>query len=133
MSINSICGNCRHVTTDIGSMNSRTVKIEKSTNEGVKHDQEKPMLALIPPEALEEEGWVWTSGGQKYGMWNWTNGLVYTRIISAMLRHTMAIMRGEDIDPESGRLHAAHIRCCAGMLIKFQKDNRTDLDDRNKK
>lgn len=99
---------------------------------GVKHDQEKPILALIPPEALEEEGWVWTFGAKKYGYWNWTKGLAYTRILSAMLRHTMSIMRGEDIDPESGKLHAAHIRCCAGMLIAFQKNNRTDLDDRQK-
>ena|ERR1700722_16157804 len=99
---------------------------------GVKHDQEKPIMALLPPEALEEEAWVWTFGAKKYGYWNWTKGLAYTRILSAILRHTMAIMKGEDTDPESGKLHAAHIRCCAGMLIKFQKDNRTDLDDRNK-
>lgn len=106
--------------------------MENSKAAGVKHDQEKPILALIPPEALEEEGMVWTFGGRKYGMWNWTKGLVYTRIISAMFRHTVSIMKGEDVDPESGLLHAAHIRCCAGMLIKFQKDNRADLDDRYK-
>jgi hypothetical protein len=100
--------------------------------EGVKHDQEKPVLALIPPDAIEEEGQVWTFGGKKYGYWNWTKGLVYTRIISAMFRHMIAIMRGEDVDSESGLLHAAHIRCCAGMLITFHKQNRTDLDDRNK-
>lgn len=99
---------------------------------GIKHDSEKPLLALIPALALEEEGWVWTFGGKKYGMWNWKKGLTYTRIISAMLRHTLAIMRGEDFDPESGLLHAAHIRCCAGMLIEFHKTGRTDLDDRDK-
>lgn len=100
-------------------------------SKGIKYDQEKPLLALIPVEALEEEGWVWTFGAKKYGYYNWTNGLAYTRIISAMFRHMLAIMRGEDTDPESGRSHAAHIRCCAGMLIKFQKDGRKDLDDRN--
>jgi hypothetical protein len=98
---------------------------------GVKYDNEKPMMALIPAAALEEEGHVWTFGGKKYGMWNWKKGLVYTRIISAILRHTIAIMRGEDVDPESGRLHAAHIRCCAGMLIEFHLAGRTDLDDRD--
>ncbi len=100
---------------------------------GVKYDQEKPIMALLPAEALEEEAWVWTFGAKKYGYWNWKKGLVYTRIISAILRHTMAIMKGEDIDPESGRLHAAHIRCCAGMLISFQLAGRKDLDDREVK
>ncbi len=99
---------------------------------GVKHDQEKPLLALIPPRALEEEGWVWTFGGKKYGLWNWKKGLVYTRVVSALMRHTTAIMKGEDFDPESGKLHAAHIRCCAGMLIEFHYAGRTDLDDRDK-
>lgn len=99
---------------------------------GIKHDQNKAIMALIPPEAIEEEAWVWTFGGKKYGLWNWQKGLMYTRIISAILRHTMAIMRGEDIDSESGKLHAAHIRCCAGMLIFFQKNGRVELDDRSK-
>lgn len=106
--------------------------METKAPTGIKHDQDKPILALIPPEALEEEGMVWTFGARKYGFWNWKKGLLYTRIVSAMFRHLIAIMRGEDIDPESGKLHAAHIRCCAGMLIVFQKSNRSDLDDRHK-
>lgn len=99
---------------------------------GVKHDQEKPLMALMPASALEEEGMVWTFGARKYGNWNWSKGIAYTRVISAIFRHLMAIMRGEDIDSESGLLHAAHIRCNAGMLIEFHKQGRTDLDDRNK-
>jgi hypothetical protein len=99
---------------------------------GVKHDQEKPLVALIPGSALLEEAKVWTFGAKKYGNWNWANGLVYSRLVSAMLRHTIAIMMGEDKDPESGLLHAAHIRCTAGMLIEFHQTNRTELDDRLK-
>lgn len=98
---------------------------------GVKHDQEKPMMALIPARAAEEEAWVWTFGARKYGLHNWRRGLTYMRIVSAILRHTYAILRGEDIDPESGKLHAAHIRCDAGMLIEFYLDGRNDLDDRH--
>lgn len=97
---------------------------------GIKHDQEKPQVALIPPEALLEEAAVWTFGAQKYSKWNWCSGLAYTRILSAMLRHTIALMSGEDIDKESGLHHGAHIRCCAGMLIAFSKRGRVDLDDR---
>ncbi len=99
---------------------------------GVKHDEEKPQMALIPAIALEEEAKVWTFGAKKYDTWNWKKGLTYTRILSAMLRHTIAIMKGEDFDKESGCLHAAHIRCGAGMLIDFSLSNRRDLDDRYK-
>lgn len=100
--------------------------------EGLKYDDGKPLLALVPARALEEEAKVWTFGANKYGTWNWKKGLVITRIMSALLRHAFAIMRGEDIDPESGCHHAAHIRCCAAMLIEFHYANRKELDDREK-
>lgn len=99
---------------------------------GLKYDGDKPVMALMPPKAMEEEGKVWTFGAKKYAYWNWTKGIQYVRILSAILRHTMALMAGQDLDPESGLHHAAHIRCCAGMLIEFHYANRNDLDDRYK-
>lgn len=99
---------------------------------GLKYDGDKPIMALVPPKALEEEGKVWTFGAKKYAYWNWAKGIQYVRILSAILRHTMALMAGQDLDPESGLHHAAHIRCCAGMLIEFHYKNRADLDDRYK-
>jgi hypothetical protein len=101
--------------------------------EGIKDDSAKPLLALIPATAIEEEGMVWTFGAKKYAKYNWCKGIAYSRILSATFRHLVAIMKGEDVDPESGLLHAAHIRCNMGMLIDFTKDKRKDLDDRHKK
>jgi hypothetical protein len=75
---------------------------------------------------------VWSFGAKKYQTHNWRKGLTFLRILSALLRHAFAILRGEDRDPETGLLHAAHIRCCAGMLGEFQLENRADLDDRFK-
>lgn len=95
---------------------------------GQKFDDNKVPLALIPPEAEEEEARVWAAGAAKYGAHNFRGGLSYLRILSALRRHTSAIIRGEDRDPETGCLHAAHIRCCAAMLIVFK--DRVDLDDR---
>lgn len=97
-------------------------------SEGIKHDQDKAPLALIPPEAEEEEAKVWAFGAKKYGLHNFREGLQYLRILSALRRHTNALIRGEDRDPETGLHHAAHIRCCAAMLIVFK--DRKDLDDR---
>lgn len=100
-------------------------------SEGKKFDENKVPLALIPPEAEEEEGKVWAAGAAKYGLHNFRGGLSYLRILSALRRHTNAIIRGEDRDAETGCLHAAHIRCCAAMLIVFE--GRKDLDDRYRK
>lgn len=110
----------------------RIYKADKpmSPSGGIKYDDSKPMVALIPPHALTEEAKVWTFGMKKYEAFNWSKGFKYTRVLSAMLRHTIAIMMGEDRDAESGCLHAAHVRCCAAMLIEFTVQNRTELDDR---
>lgn len=97
---------------------------------GKKSDGGKAPLALIPPEAEFEEALVWGFGAEKYGAHNFRKGISYTRILSALRRHTNAIIAGEDRDPESGCLHAAHIRCCSAMLIVFS--TRPDLDDRYK-
>lgn len=98
---------------------------------GVRKDTDKAPLALIPPEALIAEAYVWGLGAEKYGQWNFRQGMSYTRIISSLLRHATAISMGEDTDPESGQPHAAHIRANAAMLICFL--GRKDLDDRYKK
>jgi hypothetical protein len=97
---------------------------------GTKYDDNKPLVALVPGVALTEEAKVWTFGAKKYTMHNWKKGITYTRILSAILRHTIALLSKEDLDKESGIHHAAHIRANAAMLIEFYIQGRTDLDDR---
>lgn len=85
---------------------------------------------LYHQKQSSEEAKVWAFGAKKYGVHNFREGISYLRILSALRRHTNAIIRGEDRDPETGCLHAAHVRCCAAMLIVFH--GRQDLDDRYK-
>jgi hypothetical protein len=98
---------------------------------GTKFDAGKPMLDLIDPLAIEGLAAVLTFGAQKYAAHNWRGGLSYSRLIAAMLRHLFAIMRGEDIDPESGLPHIDHVGCCWMFLSNMMK-TRKDLDDRYK-
>lgn len=98
---------------------------------GIKHDEDKAPLDLIPPEAIEDEAKVWGFGAKKYGRYNFRNGIAYTRLIAAALRHLFALLKGEDNDPESGLPHESHVRCCMGMLAVMKK-TRPDLDDRYK-
>jgi hypothetical protein len=96
---------------------------------GTKFDSEKIRVDLLDPLALEGLAKVLTFGAKKYGDDNWRGGLVYSRVIGALLRHLFAIMRGEDNDPESGYPHIDHVGCCWMFLSTFMK-SRKDLDDR---
>jgi hypothetical protein len=98
---------------------------------GVKHDGEKPRVDLLDPQALEGIAAVLAFGAKKYAADNWRGGISYRRLIGAALRHTFAIMRGEDIDPESGLPHVDHLGCCWMFLSNMMK-TRPDLDDRYK-
>jgi hypothetical protein len=96
---------------------------------GIKFDQNKPRMDLLDSDFLEDVGRVLTFGASKYAAHNWRNGINYSRLIAAAMRHLSAINRGEDIDPESGLPHTAHLGCCVQFLHWMMK-NRQDLDDR---
>ena len=96
---------------------------------GLKADAEKPPVELLDPYAPEQIALVLAFGAKKYAAHNWRGGIRFTRLLGAAMRHTLAILKGEDNDPESGLPHAAHLGCCAVFLIWMMKD-RPDLDDR---
>ena len=95
----------------------------------MKFDSSKPRMDLIDPWALEGLASVLTFGAQKYAANNWRNGLGYTRVLAAMLRHISAIQRGEDTDPESGLPHIDHVGCCWMFLSNYMKTDPSQ-DDR---
>lgn len=87
---------------------------------GIKHDNEKPMMDLLPMAALTEVGKVLTEGAKKYASHNWRQGFKYSRLQAALLRHYTAFSEGEDHDPETKLLHLAHLTCCALFLLEHQ-------------
>ena len=103
--------------------------IGRLMSSGVKYDSEKPRIDLIDPLAVEGLAKVLTFGAQKYAADNWRGGIKNSRLIAAMLRHLFAIMRGEDIDPESGLPHIDHLGCC-WMFLSWNYKTRPDMDDR---
>ena len=40
------------------------------------------------------------------------------QLAAAAIRHWLAVMDGEDLDPESGFHHVEHAMCCGGMYLK---------------
>lgn len=104
---------------------------EAAIQTGVKYDGTKPRIDLVDAEFLEGLGEVLGFGAQKYAAHNWRGGIHYSRLIAAAYRHLGAINKGEDLDPESGLPHTAHLGCCIQFLHWMMK-HRTDMDDRFK-
>lgn len=88
---------------------------------GLKYDGDKPMLDLIPPEAIMAIGRVMTYGAQKYGPNNW-QGVEPRRYVAALLRHLMAYQAREVNDPESGMPHLWHVATNAAFLVVLGGD-----------
>lgn len=98
----------------------------------LKYDSGKAPISLIPVEAILGEADVFAFGAKKYGRHNFRLGMDHSRVLDAAMRHLLAIVNGEDIDPESGKPHWAHARCCLAMYAFYQTNN-VGNDDRYKK
>lgn len=105
-----------------------TLKKQKNVTKGKKNDKGKPSLTLIPGEAILAMGIALTYGADKYGRYNFRKGVQHSRLLDAAMRHLNAILRGEEIDEESGNHHLWHAMASLAML-EWMRVNRPDLND----
>jgi hypothetical protein len=93
---------------------------------GVKHDDGKLRMDLLPPKSIEELARVLTYGAAKYGDNNWVD-VETNRYVAALLRHLFAWMGGEERDEESGIHHLSHVMCNAAFLVykEVEDENET--------
>lgn len=99
-----------------------------SVNDHLKKDGGKPRMDLLDPVALEGLAQVLTFGATKYEPHGWREGIQYSRIVAALIRHLMAIMRGEETDPESLLPHIDHVGANWMFLSNMMKERR-DMND----
>lgn len=104
---------------------------ETNKEVGLKYDNEKVRLELLPPAWLSGVGMVLTYGAKKYAPWNWAKGIQMSRLLGACLRHVLAFMGGEDTDPETGLCHLYHASCCLAFASEMWR-LKPDMDDRYK-
>ena len=92
---------------------------------------QKTPLQLLPPEAMRASAVVLGLGAKKYGEWNWrqTQGVETMTYVGAIRRHLDAVVDGEDLDPESGESHIAHI-VASGMILLDAKFHNKLIDNR---
>lgn len=84
---------------------------------------------LIPPDALWKVAEVFGRGTDKYPARNWERGYAWSLSFAALQRHAWQFWGGEDVDPESGLPHMAHVAWHALALLRFM-DAFPELDDR---
>lgn len=76
----------------------------------------KPGLSKLPIRPIFEAGNVLRHGSDKYGPYNWREHAVSAAVYyDAALRHLCAWWEGEDLDPDSGEHHLAHV--IGGMAV----------------
>jgi len=98
---------------------------------GIKFDQDKAPMDLLPYEALIEISKVLGYGAKKYKKNNWKGGINYSRLIAASLRHIHAFNSGQTEDPETGINHMAHAACNLMFILYYmQQDKYKEFDDR---
>lgn len=93
---------------------------DKPSSSGLKYDNGKLRLDLLPPEAIRALGNILSHGAEKYGPNTW-RGVSIERYEAAMLRHWLAWKEGETIDPESGLPHLAHMLTNAAFMVGLDK------------
>ncbi len=111
--------------------------------EGLHLDGEKARIAdTIPARLLYEAGLIFAQCTQKRdgypngkypdradGSPNFKGGIRVSKILDSLVRHVLCVIMGEDIDPDSGFHHLAHIVCNVSMAW-YMIEHRTELDDR---
>jgi hypothetical protein len=91
-----------------------------------KDDTDKPRVSLVDPKFILGISEILTFGANKYGANNWKTAKTtdIPRYKDALLRHLLAYLDGEYIDPESKKPHLYHIGCNLMFLDYFERLQR---------
>lgn len=90
-------------------------------HKGLRYNQGKNRVDLLPPFALNEVAKVFTEGAKKYAENNWKLGMKWTSVLASLKRHLLEWESGKDIDPEDGCLLMAKVATNAIFLTEYSK------------
>jgi len=100
-----------------------------STNTGLRYDEGKAPISLIPPDIILAYAEHMRKGATKYQPRNWEKGMNWSRCYDSLQRHALAWFNGEDYDQETGSHHMIAVVWNAGALFWYSlkgigKDDR---------
>lgn len=111
------------IAKETQSNQHRTWRTFPLRDQSMKFDGDKPMLELVPPEAILAIGRVMTYGAQKYERHGWKQ-VEAERYVGALMRHLMAYLSGEEFDGESGLRHIEQVLCNAAFIVALESEAR---------
>ena len=89
---------------------------------GLKYDEGKPRLALVPPKSINAIGEVMTFGASKYYEGSW-RGVEVWRYRDALMRHLVEYLSDpQSIATDSGLPHLWHVTANASILCDLEND-----------
>jgi hypothetical protein len=97
----------------------RNATPERTLDKGIRYDEGKVRLDLIPPEWVWGLGQVLTKGAEKYEVRNWEKGMAWSRIVGSLLRHLYKFLAGNRYDKETGCHHMAMVAWNALALMSY--------------
>lgn len=106
-----------------------TLKLKPRLSDHLKEDGGKVRFELFPGDALEAISDILTYGASKYKDRGWEEGMDWSRVFGALMRHLWAWWQRKGVDVETGRSHLWHAGCCIVFLIAYEardvgKDDR---------
>lgn len=94
------------------------------------YGEAKFRISDTPVNSIRLLGLVHNNGAKKYGTLNWREHTVSASVYyNAAWRHMAAWYEGEDLDPESGLPHLAHVMACMSIILDAEKFGKLN-DDR---
>lgn len=98
---------------------------------GLRYNEGKPPLELIPPEPLWAMAGGLQYGAGKYAPRNWERGMAWSKPYACLMRHLLKWWEGKEIDEESGLPHLWHVLINAAFLTTYSM-RQIGEDDRPK-
>jgi len=97
---------------------------------GRKDDSGKRDWTLLPFDALEQVVLVLEHGARKYGRDNWKKlDNLEERYKKALMRHSVSVAKGNDLDPETNLPELAHIVCCCLFIMQHDLDRVAQIEE----
>jgi len=125
---------------DKNIFNNLSPEYKEPADEGLKFDDDKCRIDLVPPELVFSVATILTFGAKKYSERNWEKGMKWSRVFGATMRHMWCWWAGKgpttrsfvfgDLDEETGYSHLWHAGCCISFLIAYE-ERGTGTDDRS--
>lgn len=113
--------------TELGSMGvcskacySSQFVPDNPPQEGLRYNEGKSRVDLIPAEVLLELGRLYGYGARKYAPNNWRQGLSYTETYGSLCRHLYAWFAGASMDQENNCHHLVSVIWNAMALFYFE-------------